>query len=201
MISKLAKSTACFFVENKMIQAEDEPIYSYGMELLLSTVLNFILAVLIAFLTKSFIPCLINLVVFLSIRVNAGGYHADTHLGCMMTLAAVLLIFIIAEKNISFYIMKIVSPVMTILADTVIIVLPPVEHPNKPSDEDKQQRLKNKSIIWVIILSLLSGILLLCRSHFSFYISSGMFTIALAMIAEIIKTGRNNNEKADKNTN
>ena len=31
MISKLAKGTACFFVDNKIIEVEDSEVYAYGI--------------------------------------------------------------------------------------------------------------------------------------------------------------------------
>lgn len=196
MITRLAKSTACFFVENKIIESEDEPVYSYGMELLLSTAFNFILALVISLLTKSFIPCFINLAAFLTIRVNAGGYHADTHLGCMMTLAAVLLIFIAVVKNAPISLMMICSPIMMILSDIIIVSLSPVDHPNKPLNDDKKNKLKRKAIVWSVIWTLFGLIFLFVNTKICFYSTSGMFTIAFAMIAEKIKLGQKTNEKA-----
>ena len=86
MISKLAKGTACFFVDNKIIEVEDSEVYAYGIELLLSTIFNLIIAIIIALISNEFIPCVINLTAFVTIRMYAGGYHADTHWGCMLTL-------------------------------------------------------------------------------------------------------------------
>ncbi len=196
MITRLAKSTACFFVENKIIAAKDEPVYSYGMELLLSTVFNFILALTISLFTRTFVPCLINLAAFLTIRINAGGYHADTHLGCMATLAAVLLIFIAVEKSIPVSFMMICSPVMIMLSDIILFVLSPVEHPNKPLNNKKKKQLKRKAIVWSVIWTLFGLIFLFVNTKICFYSTSGMFTIAFAMIAEKIKLGQYFNEKA-----
>jgi len=70
MIPKLAKSTAYFFSANNLIEKEDEEVYAYGMELLLSAVLNLIVAVLVALISNTFIPCLIQLVAFISLRVS-----------------------------------------------------------------------------------------------------------------------------------
>ena len=48
MISKLAKGMACFFSDNKIIAAEDSEVYAYGIELLLSTIFNLVVAIIIA---------------------------------------------------------------------------------------------------------------------------------------------------------
>lgn len=79
MISKLAKGMACFFSDNKIIAAEDSEVYAYGIELLLSTIFNLVVAIIIALISNEFIPCFFNLTAFVTIRMYAGGYHADTH--------------------------------------------------------------------------------------------------------------------------
>lgn len=48
MISKLAKSIAHFFVVQNITEESKEVIYAYGMELLISDVLNTIIVLLIA---------------------------------------------------------------------------------------------------------------------------------------------------------
>ena len=187
MISRLAKSTACFFVDNKIIEAEDAEVYSYGMELLISTVLNFAVAIIIAVATKSILPCLVNLAAFLTLRVNAGGYHADTPLGCTMTLVSTLLVFIFAEKNISEVAMFFNSLMMLLLSNILIIMLSPVEHPNKPISEDMKRKLRDKSVKWAGIWTVFCVVFIVVDVRFCFYAASGVFTIAMAMIAEKIK--------------
>jgi accessory gene regulator B len=187
MISRLAKSTACFFVDNKIIEAEDEEVYSYGMELLLSTAVNLAVAIIIAMITKSFLPCLVNLTAFLTLRVNAGGYHADTHLGCTMTLISTLLIFIFAEKNIPEAAMFYNSLIMLMFSNILIIMLSPVEHPNKPLNDELRKKLRNKSVLWAGIWTVFCIVFIIIDISICFYAASGVFTIALAMIAEKFK--------------
>ena len=147
MISKLAKGTARFFVNNKMIEAEDSEVYAYGIELLLSTIFNLIIAIIIALISNEFIPCVINLTAFVTIRMYAGGYHADTHWGCMLTLACVLTIFILIIKTISLTVMMISIPIMWILSAIIIFNFSPVEHPNKPISDKKKLKLRKKALI------------------------------------------------------
>ena len=53
MISKLAKNIAHFFVVQNITQESKEVIYAYGMELLISDVLNTIIVLLIALISHS----------------------------------------------------------------------------------------------------------------------------------------------------
>lgn len=121
MISKLAKGMACFFFDNKIIAAEDSEVYAYGIELLLSTIFNLVVAIIIALISNEFIPCFFNLTAFVTIRMYAGGYHADTHWGCMLTLVCVLSVFILSIKTISITTMSILSPILWILSAIILI--------------------------------------------------------------------------------
>lgn len=147
MISKLAKGTACFFVDNKIIEVEDSEVYAYGIELLLSTIFNLIIAIIIALISNEFIPCVINLTAFVTIRMYAGGYHADTHWGCMLTLVCVLSAFILIIKTFSTATIRFLSPILWVLSVLILYKFAPVEHPNKPISEKKKMKLRKKSLI------------------------------------------------------
>ena len=101
MLQKISKSMAHFFVVQNVSKPEYEAVYAYGAEILLSTVINGCIAAAIAILTKTVFPSLIFLLVFILMRRTAGGYHADTHIGCMAILVLVHLAFVILIKNIS----------------------------------------------------------------------------------------------------
>lgn len=191
MITKLAKSTACFFVRNNLVAKEDEEVYAYGMELLLSTVFNLLIAIFIAALSDTFIPCLINLTAFVTIRIYAGGYHADTHLGCMITLIVVQSLFVAIIKVLSVEIFRISIPFMVLISIVSIIVLAPVSHPNKPLSDALKARLRKKAYISMIIWSSFTMAFFVLKDFYiSFCSAYGMITISGAMIAEVIKLRR-----------
>ena len=166
MISKLAKGTACFFVDNKIIEVEDSEVYAYGIELLLSTIFNLIIAIIIALISNEFIPCVINLTAFVTIRMYAGGYHADTHWGCMLTLVCVLSAFILIIKTFSTATIRFLSPILWVLSVLILYKFAPVEHPNKPIS----------CIIFYFV-----------KTEVCFYAVTGIFTLTCAMVAEKIK--------------
>ena len=58
MIVQLSKRMASFFVRQKIIEKIDEEVYEYGLQLLLSTVLNAVIALLFAIISGTVIPCL-----------------------------------------------------------------------------------------------------------------------------------------------
>lgn len=196
MIARIAKSTACFFVRNNLVDKEDEEVYAYGMELLLSTVFNLIIAVFIAIITDTFIPCLINLTAFVSIRIYAGGYHADTHIGCMTTLTIVQSLFVAIIKMTPVKVIQISTPFMLAVSILLIIILAPVAHPNKPLSDRLKVKLRKKAYISTLIWTVFTLVFLIFgKPYISFCSAYGILTVSGAMTAEIIKLRRTKYEE------
>ncbi len=89
MIIRLSKRMASFFVRRSIIEKNDVEVYEYGLQLLLSTVLNAVIALLLAIVSGTVIPCLFYLSAFVVMRKSAGGFHANTHWGCCCILVVV----------------------------------------------------------------------------------------------------------------
>lgn len=98
MIARLSKRMASFFVRNKVIKNEDEEVYEYGLQLLLSTVFNGIIALILAIISGTVLQCIYYLAVFVLLRKSAGGFHAKTHFGCCCILVTVLSLFVMFIK-------------------------------------------------------------------------------------------------------
>ncbi len=182
MISKLAKNIAHFFVIQKIIEESKEIIYAYGLELLISDVLNTIIVLLIALFSHTLLAVIVFIAVFMGLRRFVGGYHANSHLSCMFTLTIVMLIFSYGICNISEY-AKTCSISFVVSALTIIFCLAPVSHPNKPMSEEKSAKLKVESRFLAIILSLTVIVLLLFQyQNLSLYVSSGILLSAIAAL-------------------
>lgn len=187
MISEISKRTAGFLSKNTIIETEYEEVYAYGIEILLSTILNFIVALTIALISHEFVACLLNLTAFVTIRIYAGEYHADTHWGCMTTLVGVLLIFIFVIKVISLKLMMILSPILLIISAVVIFKYAPVEHPNKPLSDKNKLKLRRNALISLSMWTSFCIFFYFIKAEFAFYAVSGIFSLAGALITERIK--------------
>ena len=199
MIAKLAKSTAYFFVEKQVVKKEDEEVYAYGMELLYSSILNIALAVIIAIITNTVYPTAAFLTTFIVTRQYIGGYHAKTHLGCMSISTVVLCCFAVLSRNIPAECEVWISMLSVILSIFLIIKFAPVEHPNKPLSGKEKSKLRKSGIIstfTVFILVLIMSVFTLTR-RYGMYISLGQLTASTAMLCEIIKHIRMNNNRED----
>lgn len=183
MVSKLAKNIAHFFVVQKIVEKPKEAIYAYGMELLLSDVLNALIVLLIAIMSHTLPAVIVFATVFMGLRKFVGGYHANNHLSCMFTLVVVMLIFSYGICKVSEKYAWMVSIGFVVSSIPVIFNLAPVPHPNKPMSDEKKVKLKRHSRIFTLLLSILVFLLIIFRLNtISLYVSSGIFLSALAAV-------------------
>lgn len=183
MISKLAKNIAHFFVVQKIVEEPKEAIYAYGMELLLSDVLNALIVLLISLISHTLPAVIVFTTVFMGLRKFVGGYHANSHLSCMFTLVVVMLIFSYGICNVSEKYAWVVSIGFVAISIPVVFTLAPIPHPNKPVSDVKKAKLKKRSRIFILLLSMLAFTLIIFRLNtISLYVSSGIFLSAFAAV-------------------
>ncbi len=153
MIVRLSKRMASFFVRQSIIEKNDEEVYEYGLQLLLSTVLNAAIALLLAIVSGTVIPCLFYLSAFVVMRKSAGGFHAKTHFGCCCILIAVLCCFIAFIKFAPTKIYAAVSIISVIISTVTVLIFAPLEHKNKPLSSKDKVRLRKVSIAYMVVIS------------------------------------------------
>ena len=183
MVSKLAKNIAHFFVVQKIVEKPKEAIYTYGMELLLSDVLNALIVLLISLISHTLPAVIVFTAVFMGLRKFAGGYHANSHLSCMFTLVVVMLIFSYGICNVPEKYAWVVSMGFVVISIPVVFNIAPVPHPNKPVSDEKKTKLKKHSRILILLLSMLAFTLIIFRLNtISLHVSSGIFLSAFAVV-------------------
>lgn len=158
MIKCISTKIVELWSRNRIIDVTDKESYGYGMELILSTLLNIMLMMILSFiLIKHPIAFLPYMIVYIPLRLFAGGYHADRHWKCILYTQStfvgwVMFINIMARYN-AWYIL-----VELMLAGLIIVVMAPVEASNKPLNE--KERRKQKYITWFIQGVVLMAVLL-----------------------------------------
>jgi accessory gene regulator B len=184
MIGKLARKTSVFFSENNIIKPEDTEAYAYGLEILYSTILNSAAVLLIAVITGELIAVAVYMAAFLTLRINAGGYHAKTHLGCISILAAVLLIFTAVIKLLPDAAFPYAAAAVMAAAAVPVFIFAPVEHPNHPLREKAVKRLRKTTLIFLSVWTILCFVFIFFAPELSFYAACGALTAAGALTAE-----------------
>lgn len=87
MLYRISQRIVRTWQSEQIIPSESSEAYVYGVQLLLSTLVNiFCIAVVsvLAALPLAWIPFLVG---FVPLRVSAGGFHAKTPLRCFITFS------------------------------------------------------------------------------------------------------------------
>lgn len=192
MIARLSKRMASFFVRNEVIKSEDEEVYEYGLQLLLSTIINGMIALILAIFTGTIFQCICYLAVFVLLRKSAGGFHAKTHFGCCCILVVVLSLFIMFIKIVPNEAYGIVAAITVSFSVVIILIFAPLEHENKPISDRDRSKLRKNSVIYAVLLTILILVLFIVKLKIIMIcIALGMFTSSSSMLVAVIEKRTN----------
>ena len=165
MLEITAKKIAEYLVKCGEISNNDYEVeyYRYGIEVALSSLLNLAIIIIIGIISMHIIESLIFLIVFIFVRQFTGGYHADTYFKCNLYLCLSFVLLLISydffSNNNNVYLVTAIN----IVSLLIISIFSPVENKNKPIAKANRKGLKIKSIVFSIIISIIS-IILHCKS-------------------------------------
>lgn len=169
MIEKIAIRLSNAWGENSIVSKEDVECYRYGLELLISTMINFTLTVVVSLIfgrPYSFLPFT---VVYVPMRLYAGGYHAKNHFRCIL-FSTILFGITVVEAIIFFEVREYACLLIIIMSFAILKLIAPIESENKPLSNEQIVNAKYKiSIIQAILL--IMYITLYFFDNFSFYLS------------------------------
>lgn len=187
MYKTLALCLTKKFIKMNLISPDKESVYSYGFEIILSTIVYAIIFLATALITSTLMTSLLFFVGFYLIRKFCGGYHASTYMKCHLMTATVHLIAIIFFHYFphdAFYLFSIVSLLVCCI---LILIFAPVDHKNKPFIKNEFRRFRKKSCIYCGIIVIILSIAVVLRSKcnnniYLFSYSLGTLTATLSML-------------------
>ncbi len=149
MIEKLARKLVAWQVERNYLSAQEQNLYRYAFELLISQAVNLLIACLLAAVLQAYGTVLIFLISFIPLRSYAGGHHADTYAVCTVLSSLILGMVCVAEKCIPDRVVLFVNLGACVLSGVLIFALAPVADHNKPLDGEERRRYgKCSRAIW-----------------------------------------------------
>ena len=159
MITKIANKLTIFLVNREIISREDIPIYIYGYEALIASLVNFILIVILGVIFHQGWHSIVFFVVFALTRVHSGGYHAQSYLKCNLVLALVYIVTIMLTKAIIFSKTNYIV-VFVLFYLSVILKFAPVPDSKKQISKAEEAKFREKilllSAVWTILILILS---------------------------------------------
>ncbi len=182
---KISDSFSKSLADNKLIPDEYTESYSYCIELTLDILIFNGSLILIGCFLHEFLNSLIFILALVPLKMVAGGAHANSRIGCSLIsygvfFSVILLSNIIPVNNFVFLI-------ISALSCLGIVVLSPVDHPNKRFSDIQKHKLRKLSIIICLCLFITCIIMIQLRKpKFCFTITTCLLVIFINQIAGIL---------------
>lgn len=161
MVRTVSKKVIERLRSNNVIEDEDYEIYQYGLEQLLTSILDIMTLFLIGLILGMLWQGIVFVISFIALRKYAGGYHTTTPLRCYLLTNIVILSALSVMKYIKINIFIYLG--LFVISSLIILALSPVESKNKELDEIERIIYRKKTIcIWFIeaFLTMLSFMLM-----------------------------------------
>lgn len=155
-IHKWSYVCANYLMKQQKESNEKRRVYYYGFQIIIGAMVKGILLTASTLLLGTFVPTMVIMLVFASLRVIAGGYHMDTYGKCIATSLGLFLVAgVISQYTYRFWSSELVV-IFTILSFIIglftIIKWAPSDTPNKPITEPEEiRKFKRRSIIYVFV--------------------------------------------------
>lgn len=187
MLHVLASKTALHYAKRGMISRELTDVYSDSFETLFAQILNFLLVVAAAVISKQYIPVAVFIGVFVWMRKYAGGYTPKSHLGCTILFSIMLFLFVTGQVYMSYEIQDLLALWFLVFTAPIICFRVLVRQFDNPLFDKKKFILRSNAMLLYIFASGVSIVSVFFVHQLSFHIASGLFCAAISVLIERVR--------------
>lgn len=186
MVEKISKEIAKGLVRREVIEYEDYEIYEFGVEQLITNIIDLLTLLIVGLVTGMVCQGLIFAFSFMVIRKYAGGYHASTMLRCFFLTNFMLVIVILLMKFVE--INRFMCLGIILMSGAIIGLLSPVQTKNKPLDGIEKLIYRKKTLITLVVETTVAVICtLLNKGEISACIMMAQVVLTFSLIAGSMK--------------
>lgn len=171
MFQQCSTKITRWLCRKNLIGKSSADVYQYGIQQLLTLILNLISFLIIGMIFHVIFPTVLFLLFYSILRVYAGGYHAKNSLRCWLFSIVIVILFAILFQYLPMT--YIGCNIFTLFCIIFIICFSPVGCKNKPLDEREKKHYRTRSIL---ILFAEVGI-----QQFFFWIGLGKVTFSVTL--------------------
>lgn len=183
-MEKLAHLLTGYIIRKGMADESQSETYDYGFLIALEALLSIVISAVIAIQMGMILECILFFVVFIPIRVYAGGLHFNKYLLCLIcsVLTLLMVLAIVKYTDLDGGYSMIISGIMLML----IIKLSPVDNVNRDVDETEQSYFKKKLTVFIVLDAAGVVILYLCSMEKLLF----LFALTLSLIVVTMILGK-----------
>lgn len=174
---------------DKFFELENSDEYTkllihHSIEIIFYDLIIILVTSIIGFITNSFLETCVFNISFMYIRRYTGGYHSQSHLGCITTYLIIFLISIVTIKNIH-TINMILIIILNSFIGFIIFKYAPLENKNNLLSDKEKLFNKNKSRTSFIFYSSIIYVLYLFNVKIYITLLISLTIVAILMIIEL----------------
>lgn len=190
MIHNWASRLATGLVNSRIIEETSHDVYTYGFELIISAAVNIFLMALVSISFHRYYDWLLFLAAFVPLRTTAGGYHASSHIKCIMVGTIAFTVLLAVSRILIDWTSAILA--IAVMSFILILIFSPVEARNKKLVDERRGKNRKVSILFSIAnlliamtLFFVDGLSEILNIYFA-----GVFAAALSMAVVKILNSR-----------
>lgn len=185
-MERISQSIVDFISRNMIVDDEEMlDVYKYGIEITLSSVLNFVLIIISSLILRDITAGAVFMVLFIFLRSYTGGYHAETCLRCNIAFVCTFFITYFIAKLFEYIDSDISIFAITAISYIPIWIFSPVKNRHKVLNEKKQKRSRIISTV-IYFLSLIM-IVLLCLHNikYGYLLAATDIAVSVLILVEV----------------
>lgn len=165
-------------VEKNLIEQDEKEIYIFGLQQGFYFVLNIITAITIGILMGKAREIVIYILMFIPLRMFAGGYHANSYFSCYI-ISSIITFFTLKMTTIMGYSFFWIS--IGIISILIIWFLSPIEDKNKPLEKEENKKYQ-KIARRVLLFEITVAVVMLMLKVYNIYFTIVSIFIVLALL-------------------
>lgn len=178
----LAKKLTTYLLQQNAIEEKEQELYQFGFQSGLEMMSCYLISLAAAAYLHRIPEYLLFSAVFIPIRSYAGGLHLEKFIHCFVCSCLSIIAVILLSDRLE--LSPIVSTESILIMLLILFILRPVDHKNRPVDEDEQHDFSHKLRFAILGIGVLTIVLFIMgRSH---YLTLVMLTLASAIISMVL---------------
>lgn len=181
MYEEAVSRIAAYSFRKSSLANEDKEVCIYGMNLILSTIINYLIIFGIGIMFGKFLETLAFMTTYSSIRSQAGGFHAKTKENCLLLFVLGFVVMLVSIQ----YILKVPLYCMAgllLFSNLVIWILSPIEPVGFLIGPITRKKMRKRACIISFVFSVLGYALYLLKIEWALYNIMAIITISIVLI-------------------
>lgn len=196
---------ACWIVKklqctnSELNNLDVQEICTYGIEITISTIVNYALLLIIGIVFKSIISAIIFGGMFTIIRHYIGGYHCTTYLRCNLTFSCIFISVLLLGKLLLNWMNICIIILILLWCGLGIWYLGPVENAHKPVTSEQLHRCHVIAMYIYILYFVISILFYLWKPYYGIVAALSLLSVVILLPIGTVAERRRKHESEKEN--